>query len=638
MGATWRGFFIGIIFCGIAALMAHYSINIVHGSYMAIDHMPMAGIFLFFLIVGVLNVLLALIRKPLQLTSAELLQIYIMLLLACSVTTMGLGSQFLPIISAPHYYASPENRWGELILPHLNKWLFVQDKEAVRSFFEGLPKDTPLPLKPWLTPILAWSPFLLSLFVVMICIPVILSKQWIERERLIFPLVHLPLEMVKKESPDSLFTSFYKNKLMWLGFFIPVFISSLDSILHYYLKIMPSISLVKDVPAFRRTRSIHFRLSFPVLGFIYLTNLNVSFSLWFFSLLFQIVSGIFNITGVASIENLGIYGTRDVIFNHVGIGAITIYALYGLWIARSHLKEVFRKALKGGEEEGGIISYRTAFWGAVIGSIVMICWLVFAGIPLFPALFYFFLAFAIYLGVTRVVIEGGVPTLVASGIATPQTISSLGTSVIGTKGLANMALTYVYSADIRTYVMSAASNSLKIVYEGIKRNRRLIFLSMLVAVIASFTTSILIDFYLAYRYGGINLNSWYFVGGPQAPYRFLADKILHPTPPNLTGWIAKLTGGGIMFLLMFMRERFIWWPLHPIGFAIGSVWLMDKLWFSIFLAWMLKSLILRYGGPTIYFRSRPFFLGLILGQYFAAGLWFVIDLITGVTEHVVFWI
>jgi len=93
-----------------------------------------------------------------------------------------------------------------------------------------------------------------------------------------------------------------------------------------------------------------------------------------------------------------------------------------------------------------------------------------------------------------------------------------------------------------------------------------------------------------------------------------------------------------MFLLMFMRERFIWWPLHPIGFAIGSVWLMDRLWFSIFLAWIIKFMILRYGGPQIYLRSRYFFLGLIVGQYFAAAFWFIIDLFTGVTGNMVFWI
>jgi len=49
-------------------------------------------------------------------------------------------------------------------------------------------------------------------------------------------------------------------------------------------------------------------------------------------------------------------------------------------------------------------------------------------------------------------------------------------------------------------------------------------------------------------------------------------------------------------------------------------------------------LILRYGGPSIYKRVVPFFLGLVLGQYTAAAFWFVVDLCTGKTLNTVFWI
>ena len=36
--------------------------------------------------------------------------------------------------------------------------------------------------------------------------------------------------------------------------------------------------------------------------------------------------------------------------------------------------------------------------------------------------------------------------------------------------------------------------------------------------------------------------------------------------------------------------------------------------------------------------SRPLFLGFVLGQYAAAGLWFAIDLCTGMRGNQVFWI
>ena len=89
---------------------------------------------------------------------------------------------------------------------------------------------------------------------------------------------------------------------------------------------------------------------------------------------------------------------------------------------------------------------------------------------------------------------------------------------------------------------------------------------------------------------------------------------------------------------MFMRNGFLWWPLHPLGFAIGSTIRINDLWFSIFLAWLLKGLILRYGGPRLYKNSVPFFLGLILGQYTCAGVWFIIDYFTKMTGNAIFYL
>ena len=83
-----------------------------------------------------------------------------------------------------------------------------------------------------------------------------------------------------------------------------------------------------------------------------------------------------------------------------------------------------------------------------------------------------------------------------------------------------------------------------------------------------------------------------------------------------------------MGLLTFVRQRFIWWPVHPLGFATGMFNIMNWVWFSTFVAWLLKTIILTYGGASLYRKIRPFFLGLILGQVSVAGLWIIIDFFT----------
>jgi len=153
--------------------------------------------------------------------------------------------------------------------------------------------------------------------------------------------------------------------------------------------------------------------------------------------------------------------------------------------------------------------------------------------------------------------------------------------------------------------MCPAAHGLKMADEMGKR-KRLLFWGMLLALIIGIFGSLWLALKLSYTYGGANLNNWYFVGGPQAPWKYTADKILHPEGPNNFGWLCRGIGVAVMFGLMFMRNRFLWWPLHPIGFAVGANNWVCALWFSIFLAWLFKTLILRYAGPKIYKNSIPF--------------------------------
>jgi hypothetical protein len=74
-------------------------------------------------------------------------------------------------------------------------------------------------------------------------------------------------------------------------------------------------------------------------------------------------------------------------------------------------------------------------------------------------------------------------------------------------------------------------------------------------------------------------------------------------------------------LLSALRLQFVWWPFHPIGYAIGfSRRTIDWMWFSIFLGWAVKLLILRMGGMNLYRRALPFFLGFILGEFTMGGV------------------
>ena len=49
------------------------------------------------------------------------------------------------------------------------------------------------------------------------------------------------------------------------------------------------------------------------------------------------------------------------------------------------------------------------------------------------------------------------------------------------------------------------------------------------------------------------------------------------------------------------------------------------IWFSFFLGWLAKFLIMRYGGPGLYLRLKPVALGMIAGEAIVAGVVLVVQ-------------
>jgi hypothetical protein len=77
-----------------------------------------------------------------------------------------------------------------------------------------------------------------------------------------------------------------------------------------------------------------------------------------------------------------------------------------------------------------------------------------------------------------------------------------------------------------------------------------------------------------------------------------------------------------MFALVWLHSNFVWWPLSPVGFIIASSYETNRsLWLNVLIAWMLTTLVRRYGGLKLYRAMRPAFLGLVLGEFLTdAGL------------------
>jgi len=375
-----------------------------------------------------------------------------------------------------------------------------------------------------------------------------------------------------------------------------------------------------------------------MVGFSYFVNRDIAFGLCFFYLLNTIQQGIFNILGVQKIDSvLGAYSTyTGSIVVHQGFGAIIMLVLFGLWNARDHLRNVCKKAFtnaQGIDDSGEILSYRSALL-VLLGSLVFMgVWIWQSGLPAWITPIYLFFAFVLFIGITRVVAEGGLAFIFAPMIASDFVAAGFGTRTIGSSGVMALAFTYVWASDILTFVMASCANGLKLAEETIKKGRRIVFWGMLIAIFVTLFSSIWSILDLAYSYGGINTDGFFFGSAARYPFDNAAARLQTLDGPHWENWGYTAIGAVIMGLLMAARQHLLWWPFHPLGFPISAV--CGTMFFSIFLAWLFKTLVLRYGGPALYLKTRPLFMGLILGQFVTAGVWYGIDYITGSSGNAV---
>ena len=629
VGIPIRGILIGAVFAFLINFLDVYCTLMIRGSYLTLNFSTPAALFFFFFLV-LFSGLVTMLRKPLALTQTELLTIYIMMIVSCCIPSMGLTPVLLPQLVGPIYYASPENNWNEIYNQFIPTWIIPQGDNVARHFYEGLPKDLSIPWQPWLGPLAYWYGFFLALCLVMTFCMIILRKQWVDREKLVYPLVQVPMEMIRQEKKEMIGKIFFTNKAMWVAFLFSFLLISVNG-LHSYHPSFPEIERDFRLPIFRNTVNLWFFFSPSWLGFFYFVSLDISASIWVFHTLTLIQKGIFNVVGIQSTERIDHYA-RDTYTSHQGMGAMIIFVLIMLWGAREHLINVFNKAIGRAPEiddSGEMVSYRQAVLGFCVSLFLFGFGLWIAGLPLLGTLMFIFSALVIFLSLTRVVTEGGVPAMRPPVMSSTFVISGGGTEVLGASGLVVLGFSYGWHSEIRSFVMASVANGLKM-GELIKGSKRRLFWAVVIAIVVSLITSTYMILYLAYKYGGINLNPLFFgwkggIGPTDMASRIAADSI----GPRLDAWMFMGIGGLVMGGLMWMRHQVLWWPLSPLGYLISANWKTSHIYASVLLAWLLKLIVLRYGGVQLYHRLRQFFLGLILGEIVAAGFWLVIDFITG---------
>ena len=618
-----RAFCTGILFSALIAGLDPYFIFMGKDVRLCWDHWAPAAIFFLFILC-----LLSMIHRRLALNPAELMLVFIMSSTASVIPSRGFMTFFISTISGFRYFDNPANRWAEYILDRISPLMTVQDGKAISYFYEGLPPGQSIPYLSWAKPLGLFMVFLLSFSFLSICLMVIFRKQWMEREKLSYPLTILPLEMVKNDEMKRV-PPLFRNSLFWLGIILVFSFYLMNWISAFHTgKVVARLG--GEMSLFRGIIRLPVQTHFAIIGLIYLVPRSVSLSLWLFYILFTVQEGFLRMSGFSLPGTNEPFCGRSAVTTFEGAGAMLTLVAALLWNSRRQIRDCARKAFFRDEnidDSGEMLSYRISVFGFIISFGIMASFLKFFGLSWPVSVIFLFFTVAVFLGLSRIVCQAGFPLARPNCIPSVYTAYLLPADMVSPRGYAVLGMQGSWTSYIRTSIMSTTGNSLKISEEQ-KMSGRTVFAGIMAAIAVSYIVSAWVHIYMGCKLGALNVSDTvggsFFNGGISRNVAgFIIPKIDQPVSGEIirSRYIFTAVGAFAMAILMFLHSRFLWWPVHYLGFPIADAHPMLYYWFSIMTAWIVKGLMLRFGGHAVYRKSIPFFLGLILGNV----LWIVVQ-------------
>lgn len=584
-------------------------------------------------LIAALNTVVRRIRPRWALTMAEMLVIYSMITIATALAGHDMMPTAIAFISYPFRAAPNYPQWKDTFLPHLPKWMHVTDPAVIKPLYEGgssLYADGNW--IPWLVPGLWWAGFFIAAVWVMMCINTLVRKQWLEHERLTFPIVQLPLAMTEPKG------EIWRSKLFWLGFGICFGIELING-LSVYWPAIPLINLterghnlIEGVTAKPWSALVWFPYTFYpfMIGIGYLLPTDLCFSVWFFFLFWKLQKV------VACTLGMEVTFDDPYIRQQEAGGAFALVLMLA-WASRGYLKQVWLRILdtnRGIDDSQEPISYRTAALGAAAGLVVLMLFLKRIGMSPMLGVIVFGIYFTLAVVVTRIRAELGPPVHDMPFSADFLITGSAGVGRLSNGDLLGLAYFSASHGANRAHPMPIGLEGMKMAAVT-RSSQKKMFWAMMSAVVVGTVATIWAYLHLGYKYGlettwnygaawgwsiTKDLNNWWMRGQDISA-------------PNWSANLAMAAGFAFCLFLGWMRLRVFSFPFHPIGYVISGTYQTHLVWLPLLIAWICKVNILRYGGLRVYRSAMPFFFGMIVGELSMGCLWGIIGMTFGIPYY-----
>ncbi len=594
-----------------------------------------------FLIIVLVNAGLRFLFPSLALTRSELLFVFAILSAIAAVSGQEYANHFYLNLLGLVYYNSPQSQWFNMFVPHLPPYLVPSlnfRDPAILWAYEGMPAGAKLPLGEWLIPLIAWTPYLVSVYGLLVCLCLIFSRQWEEHERLLYPLTQVPLELSGSEE-RTLPVHLFCFPLFWLGFAAAVLPYALRG-LHLYFPTIPD-------PRPQRTSEILFPTGplsafngvnlhyYPeMVGIAYLLSREVGLSLWLFPFIRR--------GEVALRMAIGQDMYHNEFLTFQSVAAYLVMAASLVWIAKVYLKEVLFSALKlllRPFKKGSDIAMPTegkALWALILSLAFIFAWSKWvAGVMLSWVAMMFVGLLITGLVVARIVAEAGVYIYSPPFRVYQVMFDVFGKNRMGARNIVLLtAMSWVQFRSTATMATGYFINSLRLGFLA-NSSRGKTALWIFLAIVVAILVCHVVFPSVIYNYSVPKLGWW-----PQTSSlntaNFIGQYLTTSRPLTPHHWWGLIIGALTCWLLIKLRLSFVGFPLHPIGFITWFGWPLDRYWLSVLLGWLLKSVVLKYGGFSAFQKGKPFAYGMVVGGATNLTFWILLRLLYPTSDIVIY--
>ncbi len=666
---TFRAIVLGFAGALLIAGFGYLNDSTLQLNFLAGHHFPVTVFGVLMVVTMALNPLLFALKKSWRLKPGELAIAALLMMVACSLSGSGMLRTLTQATGMPIHLNRQFTGWRSKDVisytpPSLMPAGGEYDDEIIGNFVSGMGEHGKIslgdvPWHGWTDFLASWIPIIILMNIAVICLALMVHRQWAYRERLRYPVIEFA-DAIIAQQPDRMFGSIFRNRLFWGGLTVVVLIRGVNGVhawnpgfikipllWDWYAPIVTNINL-----RWLGRASGSYDLFRPTIvplavGIGYLLASDVSLSLGISQLFFVLMGAVLIENGVKFNYNWSTGGPSSwMIF-----GSYFAMTLLLIYIGRRYYMDLLSQALTFRRREG-VEPY--AAWACrlfLLACAALTCVLCGVGLSRPVAIITVLLIMMGFLVMSRIIAETGLFYVMPLWQPIGIVVALFGAAALGPQSLIIVGLlSVVLTIGCREALMPYVINGLKFCDDH-KIKPASAGWSAATVFLVALCVAIPVLLWANYNYGSPSQDIWASLSAPKLTYDTAAQEITKlQTSGELDASISYtglerlknmnvsedfliFAGAGFVLVLVLSicRMRFPWWPLHPVLVLVWGTWPMRAYSHSFLIGWFLKGVITHLGGTKSYGKAKPLMLGLIAGDLMSA----LIFMVHGAIYHLV---